>query len=710
MQSQIFIIGGVIALLIILTIVGILTRYRKCRSDEVLVVYGKTSGKASAKCYHGGAAFVWPVIQGWAIMDMKPMQIQCDLQNALSQQKIEVNVPTVVTVAISERPEIMQNAAVRLLGLSQDDKIDQIKDVIWGQMRLVIAEMTVEQLISDRDTFLGACKKNITEELEKFGLTLLNINISDITDNAKYIINLGKKAATEAQYNAEADMAEKIKDGEVRVATQEQEKAVRLAEIQKEQDTKVAANDKERQTVVANTEKDRDIQLQDTEKEKNVGIAEKQKEETVRRREIKKDESVQVSEFEKEEKVKTREIEKNRNVETATLSKDEATQVAEVERDKEVQVATAQSEQAQKVAEQEKLKNVAIAQQEALTASETATANAQRDAVIAEKIAESKTAQQKATQESEASIVEFQQEAEARKETASQQAEAKKRTALQEKESKIAEAVAGTQKRTAIANKDAKVTENNAGIEVAKSDAALGKERAEADQIIGESRANSDAAVGIAKAEAEAKIAKAQAEAERQKQTADIMVSTQIEADRKKTEAEGIKQKAITEAEGEAEAIIKKAQAEAEATKIKMLAEAEGKLAIAEALAKENAAKTADAQALLETGKMSGAEVVQFYSRDVLADIARADAEKFEHIHLGQVTVLGGTDTVPDLLQKVVKGVSSVNTLKDNIPGVGGLFGLVDSWERKQLKKQLEESSKDKTRQENDPAEPEEKK
>ena len=116
---NVFIIAGVIALVVILTVVGILTRYKKCRSDEVLIVYGKTKGKTSAKCYHGGAAFVWPVIQGHAVMSMRPMQIQCNLAGALSSQKIEVNVPTVVTVAISTDPEVMQNAAVRLLGLDE---------------------------------------------------------------------------------------------------------------------------------------------------------------------------------------------------------------------------------------------------------------------------------------------------------------------------------------------------------------------------------------------------------------------------------------------------------------------------------------------------------------------------------------------------------------------------------------------------------------
>ena len=49
-------------------------------------------------------------------------------------------------------------------------------------MRLVIADMTIEQLNSDRDTFLENCRKNIDSELKKFGLYLMNINISDIRD------------------------------------------------------------------------------------------------------------------------------------------------------------------------------------------------------------------------------------------------------------------------------------------------------------------------------------------------------------------------------------------------------------------------------------------------------------------------------------------------------------------------------------------------
>ena len=150
-------------------------------------------------CNHGGAAFVWPIIQGYSFLNMKPMQIDCKLTGAISKQNIRVDVPTTITVAVSTEPEVMQNAAERLLGLNIEAQQELIKDVVYGQMRLVIADMTIEQLNSDRDTFLENCRKNIDSELKKFGLYLININISDIRDEADYIVNLGKEAEAKAK-------------------------------------------------------------------------------------------------------------------------------------------------------------------------------------------------------------------------------------------------------------------------------------------------------------------------------------------------------------------------------------------------------------------------------------------------------------------------------------------------------------------------------
>ena len=186
------------------------------------VVYGKTGGdKKSAKLYHGGArlcmAYCTRIYQ---FLSMKPMQIDCKLTGALSAQNIRVDVPTTITVAISTDPEVMQNAAERMLGLTMDDKQNLITDVVYGQMRLVIADMTIEELNSDRDKFLSKVKDNIDTELRKFGLYLMNINISDIRDAANYIVNLGKEAESKAQNEAQANIEEQEKLGAIKIANQ----------------------------------------------------------------------------------------------------------------------------------------------------------------------------------------------------------------------------------------------------------------------------------------------------------------------------------------------------------------------------------------------------------------------------------------------------------------------------------------------------------
>lgn len=227
MEMTTLIIVGVIVLIAIITIIGILSRYRKCKSDELLVVYGKTGSHKekvneldakgnqvsreveikTARVYHGGAAFVWPIIQGYEVMSMRPIQLNLTLKDALSAQNIRVTVPTTVTVAISQDPLIMQNAANRLLGVDDTDKESLISDIVYGQMRLIVASMEIEELNSNRDKFLTQARDNINTELNKLGLYLININISDIRDAANYIENLGQKETTKARAQAETTIA-----------------------------------------------------------------------------------------------------------------------------------------------------------------------------------------------------------------------------------------------------------------------------------------------------------------------------------------------------------------------------------------------------------------------------------------------------------------------------------------------------------------------
>ena len=222
------------AVILFALIAGILSRYRKCPSDKVLVIYGKVgsdkNGQArSARCIHGGAAFILPILQSYQYLDLTPISINVDLKNALSKQNIRVDVPSRFTVGISTEPGIMQNAAERLLGLRLNEIQELAKDIIFGQLRLVIATMEIEEINTDRDKFLVAVSNNVEIELKKIGLRLINVNVTDINDESGYIDALGKEAAAKAINDAKKSVAEKDRDGEIGQANARRDQRIQVA-------------------------------------------------------------------------------------------------------------------------------------------------------------------------------------------------------------------------------------------------------------------------------------------------------------------------------------------------------------------------------------------------------------------------------------------------------------------------------------------------
>ena len=221
------IVIGVVLLFILF--VTIIRRYRRCPSDKILVVYGKTGG-GSAKCIHGGGKFVWPVIQDYAYLSLTPISIDANLTNALSRQNIRVDVPCRFTVGISTEPDSMNNAAERLLGLTAEEIQELARDILFGQLRLVIATMSIEEINSDRDTFLEKIAKNVEVELKKIGLRLINVNVTDIKDESGYIQALGKEAAAKAINEAKVSVAEQDRNGEIGKAEAVKETRIRTSQ------------------------------------------------------------------------------------------------------------------------------------------------------------------------------------------------------------------------------------------------------------------------------------------------------------------------------------------------------------------------------------------------------------------------------------------------------------------------------------------------
>jgi flotillin len=258
--------------------------YRRCPANRILVIFGKTGAGQVAKTIHGGAAMVWPLIQDYAYLSLEPIQIETPLRGALSIENIRVNVPSVFTVAIGTTPELTQNAAVRLLGLTPAAIEKQAEEIIFGQLRQVIASMRIEDINRDRETFLEHIQASLEPELKKIGLVLINVNITDITDEAGYIDAIGQKAASTAIQQARGDVAEQEKLGEIRVAEAERDKLIQVAgatklkeigtrEAIQAQAVRIAELDKEQQVGEQAAAYQRQAQVKESEREMRVSLA-----------------------------------------------------------------------------------------------------------------------------------------------------------------------------------------------------------------------------------------------------------------------------------------------------------------------------------------------------------------------------------------------------------------------------------------------------
>lgn len=224
-----------IVIIIISFLVFIVARIKKCPSDKILVIYGKVGNNKdgttkSALTIHGGAKFVYPFIQAYQYLDLTPISIFVDLKKALSRQNIRIDVPSTFTVGISTEVGVMQNAAERLLDLSTEEIQDLAKDIIFGQLRLIIATMDIEEINTDRDKFLEAVSGNVESELKKIGLRLINVNVTDINDESGYIQALGQEAAARAINDAKRAVAERNREGSIGEANALRDQRIQVAE------------------------------------------------------------------------------------------------------------------------------------------------------------------------------------------------------------------------------------------------------------------------------------------------------------------------------------------------------------------------------------------------------------------------------------------------------------------------------------------------
>ena len=337
----------ILVAVIFVTFTAILRRYKRCPSDKILVIYGKTGknkegGISSARCIHGGASFIWPVFQSYAFLDLTPISIECNLTNALSKQNIRVDVPCRFTVGISTESENMTNAAERLLGLTTEQIQNIATDILFGQLRLVIATMDIEEINADRDKFLANVSTNVEAELRKIGLKLINVNVTDIRDESGYIEALGKEAAAKAINEAKKSVAEQNRFGEIGKAEADRDKDIRIAETTR--DTRIRTADANAKAV---------------EGENNSKIAIAQSDATRREKEAEASRIAVAAEKVQAAKALEEAYKSERDAELARAEREKATQqanvvvAAQIEKEKAIIDAEAEAEKIRRMAKGE---------------------------------------------------------------------------------------------------------------------------------------------------------------------------------------------------------------------------------------------------------------------------------------------------------------------------------------------------------------------
>lgn len=598
------IITGIVIVLVVASTIGLLSRYRKCPSDQILVVFGKaghkkvtnSEGKVEeitlpSKIFHGGGTFVWPIIQDFKTMSLRPIQIQ-EIVTGLSSQNIKVTIPITLTTAIGTVNDLMQAAASRFLSATESEMRDQIKDILIGETRSLMATMTIEDINANRVKFLDRAKDNIESELNKIGFMIININTADISDEANYIKNLGKKAATQAQATAEADIAEQLKIGHIKIA-----------ETTKEEEIAVANADKERKTIVAQTTQEQEVRVAEINKEREIKLAEAEKD--------------------KQSEVANQRAKQAANLALAQAEADKARAAAQADAEANMARSIAQSEAAKQEANSEK--EIRIANAEQTQAAETI----------------------KAIQEKEAKAAEYHSL------TLQRKAEAEKLAGVAEQKAKIdvakATAEAGQAEADSVKTVETAKVEAQMSVEQKKQERQLEVNLAEAKAA--EAKLQATDIIPAQKAKEKLVI---EAEAEKTKM---ILAA--------EAEAEKIRQKALADAdairltkEAEAEGTRKLLMAEAEGKRASLLAEAEAlqQKELAPALAFEKMVSVAGDPSL----------AVQWKTVDHLEGIAGAQAEALSRVTLGNVTVYGDSSTggqfIKDLMANVTPAIDMISS------------------------------------------------
>ena len=308
-----YIIPALCVIVLILIIVFFKSTYLTAPPNKALIISGFRKSAGKPRVVIGGSTIRIPFLE--RIDEIALDLIQVDIKTSSSvptSEYININVDAVANVKVASTPESVVRAAENFLNKDADHIGYVAQQVIEGNMREIIGQMKLSELIQKRDIFAQKVQSSVQEEMSRMGLEVVNLTIQNFIDDNNVITDLGienisqiRKDAAISKANADrdvaiaqsqaSDQANKAKvAAQASIAEQNKELAIRQAQFKIEEDQKKAAADAaykiqeeaERRSIeIASAEADiarreKEIEL----REKEVQLKERELEANVRKK------------------------------------------------------------------------------------------------------------------------------------------------------------------------------------------------------------------------------------------------------------------------------------------------------------------------------------------------------------------------------------------------------------------------------------------
>ena len=401
------------AVIVVFFLILVFSGYLKAPPDMAYLISGVMK---KPRVLIGRAGVRIPFFERVDKLPLGAIQIDVKTRTAVpTAEYINVKVDSTVAVRVGKDPEMIALAAQNFLNVNRDTIAAKINDLLEGNIREIVGQMKLTEMVSDRKAFSDKVQANVVPDLARFGLELVSFNVQNFSDENGVIDNLGidnveqirKNAAiakSDAQREvaiAEAENAKSANDAKVKaaeeIAKRNNDLAIKQAELKQEADTKLAQAEAAKAIEAENQRKEQEIatanaNLARQEKEIELKAREVEIKERALEAEIKK--TAEAKKYAEQQEADARLYATQKAAEADLFERQRLAEAAKIEAEKkaEADLALANADAAAKKALAEAVK----AQGEAEAAAEKAKGLAEAEAIRAKAEAEAKGMLEKA--------------------------------------------------------------------------------------------------------------------------------------------------------------------------------------------------------------------------------------------------------------------------------------------------------------------------